>query len=96
MDFLKTELAQFLWLIVTTIVFIVLMKLLVENAAASLKKTHSWKSVIDEIVVGLIVVIGFVIVARTPLSVIVDFVVPKIVFLWDKFIGFLRQVGLPF
>lgn len=96
MNFLQTDLAKFLWLIICIAVFISLMVGLFKSAGASLKRTNgNWKSVLDEIGIGIIVIISFVIVAQmSPYDVYTKLSTP-IINIFNIFISFLRQVGVP-
>lgn len=96
MSVLDTDLAKFIYTIVTTIVFMGLMWKLVVSAMDSLKRTKgSWKSVIDEIAIGLVVIVAYVIVIQTPLLTMAEYVKKPILAIWNLIIGFLRQMGFP-
>lgn len=96
MNFLQTDLAKFFWLIICIAVFVSLMVGLFKSAGASLKRTGgNWKSVLDEVAVGIVVIICFVIVAQmSPYDVYTKLSTP-IIAIFNMFISFLRQVGVP-
>lgn len=96
MDFLKTDLAKLFWTLICVAIFIGLMVRLVKSAIDSLKRSKgSWKSVFDEIGIGVIVIVCFILVVQMDLSTIVEYLKTPVVAIWNMFINLLRQVGVP-
>lgn len=96
MNFLSTTLGAFLWKLIITIVFVALMLWIVKSAADSLRRTGKWWSVIDEVVIGIIVLFAYLIVVLNDAVTIFNAVSGLIIFLWNLFIGFLREtLNLP-
>lgn len=95
MDFINTDAFNFFWKVIATIGMVGLCYGLIKSAAASLKRTGKWTSVLDEIGVGIILIFGYIIIMMNPASVIFNFLKTPLVFLWDLIIGLLRQLGFP-
>lgn len=80
MKFLQTDLAKLFWILICIGVFLGSMVGLVKSAAASLKRSNgSWKSVIDEIALGLLVVFCFIIVVQNTPDTIYNWVKTPVV-----------------
>lgn len=95
MDFINTEAFNFFWKVIATIGFIGLCYGLIKSAGASLKRTGKWTSVLDEIVVGVLLIFVYIIIMANPASTIFNFLKKPIIFLWNLIISFLRQLGFP-
>ena len=95
MDFFGTELAGFFWKVILTGVFCGLMYMLAMSGINSYKRTNSWTSVIDEIIIGVVVIVGFGLLARMSLTDVVQAISVPVSFIWNLIINFLRQLGFP-
>lgn len=96
MNFLQTDLAKTFWILICVGVFIALLWGLVKSAMASLQRSNgSWKSIIDEILVGILVIACFVIIVQMDLATLVGYLMKPVQAVFNMVINFLRQVGLP-
>ncbi|MDF9825182.1 putative integral membrane protein [Breznakia sp. PF5-3] len=95
MDFINTEAFNFFWKVIATIGMVGLCYGLIKSAAASLKRTGKWTSVLDEIGVGILLIFVYIIIMQNPASTIFNFLVTPIVFLWNLALAFFRQLGFP-
>lgn len=96
MNFIDTQFFQFLFKGIATLGFGIICKGLWSSAISSFKTAHKWTSVLDEIAVGLLVLFVYFIILMNPPSVLFNWAVNPIMFLWNMFVVFLREtLGLP-
>ena len=74
MHFIETELFQFFWNLITVIIFIGFMIVLVKSGVESFKRARKWSAVVDEIIVGVIVIAVFVMVTMMPAAQIITWI----------------------
>lgn len=95
MDFTKLSGFKTFYYLVLLIIFIAIMWGLVKSAQASLKRTGGKiSSIFDEIGVGLIVMIAFIIIAQMEPSSIINFITKPLKWIWDLLLKALRFVGI--
>lgn len=95
MDFTKLDGFKTFYYLILLIIFIAIMWGLVKSAQASLKRTGGKiTSILDEIVVGIIVMIAFIIIAGLEPSSIINFIKTPLTWLWDLLLKALRFVGI--
>lgn len=95
MDFTKLSGFKTFYYLVLLIIFIAIMWGLVKSAQASLKRTGGKiSSIFDEVGVGLIVMIAFIIIAQLEPSSIIDFITKPLKWIWDLLLKALRFVGI--
>lgn len=96
MDF--TGLAGFniFWYLILMVIFFALMFMLVRSAASSLKRTGGkWTSVVDEVVIGIIVVAGFIMIGLQSPGTVINWIQVPLKWFWELLLGALRFVGVP-
>ena len=92
MDFMNMPGFSVLYYLILVIVWISLMLWLVRSASGSLKRTGGKiSSVIDEIVIGIIVSAGFLLVGSLP---VFNFLKTPLVWIFDLVLQILRFVGI--
>ena len=95
MDFTKLDGFKTFYYLILLIIFIAIMWGLVKSAQASLKRTGGKiTSILDEVVVGIIVMIAFIIVAKLEPSSVITFITKPLNSLWDLLLKALRFVGI--
>lgn len=95
MDFTNAPGFQVFYYLVLAIIWLGLMLWLVKSAINSLKRTGGKvSSVLDEIVVGIIVTVGFVIFASLEPSVVFRFIQTPLMWICDIVLQLLRFVGV--
>lgn len=96
MDFTKLDGFKVFYYLILLIVFCALMWFLVKSAQESLKRTGGkWSSVVDEVIIGLIVLAGFTIVAQLEPSAVLNFITKPLTWGWGLLLKALRFVGIP-
>ena len=96
MDFTNAPGFRVFWYTVMVIVWRGLMKALIKSAMNSLKRTGGkLSSVFDEVIVGIIVSVGFIIVAMQSPSTIISWLSNILKWVWNLLLSLLRFVGLP-
>lgn len=91
MNFFTTSLGIFIFKAIATAVAVGGGVMLFKSAVASFKRTGKWTSVLDEIVVGFIVLVVYALVVANEPITIVNFLTGPILFFWDLILRFLRE-----
>lgn len=95
MDFMNMPGFRVLYYLILVIVWISLMFWLVRSASNSLKRTGGKiSSVIDEIVIGIIVSAGFLLVGSLSPTTVFNFLKTPLVWIFDLALQILRFVGI--
>lgn len=102
MDFTSLSFFKIVWYLILLITFTVIMKWLVGSAASSLRSVPStakgfskWKVILDELLIGIVVVVIFLIVANIPFATIFNFFKPIVVWIFGLILEPLRLIGIP-
>ncbi len=95
MNFLNAPGFEIFYFIVLGIIFIALMIWLVKSAMNSLKRTGGkWNSVVDEVVIGVIVLAAFIIIGQMDPASVINFLIKPLKWLWGILLDLLRFVGV--
>lgn len=96
MDFTNAPGFRTFWYTVMVIIWIVIMVGLIKSAMNSLKRTGGkLKSVFDEVIVGIIISVAFVLIALQNPSTIISWIGNILKWVWNLLLSLLRFVGLP-
>lgn len=96
MDFTQAPGFKVVYYLVLCIIWIAVMIGLIRSAMSSLKRTGGKiSSVFDEMIVGGIVTVAFILVAMQQPSTIIGWIMPILKWVWDMLLQLLRFVGLP-
>ena len=97
LDILRTGFFVAVWKIVVFIVTAILLYKIAKSAADSWKRSGgSLMSVLDEVLIGLIVLAGFFLLASTDLATIMSKIMPTIQWIFNTITdAFSRATGIP-
>ena len=96
MDFANAPGFKIFYYVVLLIVFIAIMKGLVMSAINSLKRSGGKvSSIFDEIIVGIIFMVGFFTFAMLPPATVFSWLTNVLMWFWDWLLQLLRFVNLP-
>lgn len=96
MNFVNAPGFKTLYYIALGVVFMAIMIGLVRSAMASLKRTGGkFSSVFDEIIIGIIVIVGFIAFGKLSPDTVINWIMKPFMWIWDMLLQFLRFLGLP-
>lgn len=96
MNFLNAPGFKTVYYFALGLVFMAIMIGLVRSAMASLKRTGGKiTSVFDEIIIGIIVAVGFIAFGKLPPDTVINWIMKPFMWLWGILLQFLRFIGLP-
>ena len=85
-----------LYYLVLALIFAAIMIGLVRSAMASLRRTGGKiSSIFDELIVGLIVLVGFISFGTLSPDTVINWLMKPLMWLWDILLQLLRFVGFP-